>query len=192
MTRGMTRLTKLQPNMLNAAQAELYAAMTGGPRGGGNQPFQLVDDSGALTGPFNAMLLEPAVGEALQALGAALRYRGSLPARARELAILIVAAHTECEFEQYAHEAAGRRAGLSEDDLAAIRAGQPPDLADPAERALVDATWTLARTGDLTGEQYAAAEAELGQAGLFELTTLVGYYSTLALQLRVFRVEAPK
>jgi 4-carboxymuconolactone decarboxylase len=191
-TGSVGRLTKLQPHTLNAAQAELYAAMTGGPRGGGNQPFQLVDDAGALTGPFNAMLLEPAVGEALQALGAALRYRGSLPARARELAILIVAAHTECEFEQYAHEAAGRRAGLSEDDLATIRAGQAPDLADPAERALVDATWTLARTGDLTDEQYAAAEAELGQAGLFELTTLVGYYSTLALQLRVFRVETPR
>ena len=71
-------------------------------------------------------------------------------------------------------------------------ARQAPDLADPAERALVDATWTLARTGDLTDEQYAAAEAELGQAGLFELTTLVGYYSTLALQLRVFRVETPR
>jgi hypothetical protein len=30
----------------------------------------------------------------------------------------------------------------------------------------------------------------LGADGLFELTTLVGYYSTLALQLRVFRVGA--
>ena len=192
MSGRVQRLTKLQPHMLNAAQAELYAALTGGPRGGGNQPFRLVDDTGALTGPFNAMLLEPAVGEALQALGAALRYRGSLPDRARELAILIVATHTACEFEQFAHETAGRRAGLTDADLAAIRAGQEPDLADPAERALVRATWTLARTGDLTDEQYAAAEAELGQAALFELTTLVGYYSTLALQLRVFRVQTPQ
>lgn len=187
----MARLPKLQPHMLNAGQQQLYAAMTGGPRGGGNQPFRLVDETGALTGPFNAMLLQPAVGQALQALGAALRYQGSLPDRARELAILVVAAHTECEFEQYAHEAAGRRAGLSDADLAAIRAGQEPDLADPAERALVRAAWLLARTGDLTDEQYAAAETELGPAGLFELTTLVGYYATLALQLRVFRVAPP-
>jgi 4-carboxymuconolactone decarboxylase len=27
---------------------------------------------------------------------------------------------------------------------------------------------------------------------VFELTTLVGYYATLALQLRVFRVDAPR
>jgi 4-carboxymuconolactone decarboxylase len=31
----------------------------------------------------------------------------------------------------------------------------------------------------------------MGAAGLFELLTLVGYYATLALQLRVFRVPAP-
>jgi len=30
-----------------------------------------------------------------------------------------------------------------------------------------------------------------GHGGAFELTTLVGYYATLALQLRVFRVGAP-
>jgi len=75
--------------MLNAGQQQLYAAMTGGPRGGGNQPFRLVDETGALTGPFNAMLLQPAVGQALQALGAALRYQGSLADRARELTTLV-------------------------------------------------------------------------------------------------------
>ena len=32
----------------------------------------------------------------------------------------------------------------------------------------------------------------IGPAGLFELLTLVGYYATLALQLRVFRVPAPE
>jgi len=31
----------------------------------------------------------------------------------------------------------------------------------------------------------------MGAVGLFELLTLVGYYATLALQLRVFRVPAP-
>jgi 4-carboxymuconolactone decarboxylase len=30
----------------------------------------------------------------------------------------------------------------------------------------------------------------LGERGLFELTTLVGYYATLALQLRVFVGES--
>ena len=142
-------------------------------------------------GPFNAMLLRPAIGSALQALGSAIRYRGSLPARARELAILVVAAHTGSEFEWAAHEAAGRAAGLSEDDMTAIAAGHEPGLADPAERAVVRAARALASAGDLDDAQYRDTLAALGAGGIFELTTLVGYYATLALQMRVFRVAGP-
>ena len=193
----MRRLAKLSPDVLDEDQRRLYEAITAGPRARGRQAFELVDEAGALEGPFNAMLLQPALGSALQGLGAAIRYQGSLPGRARELAILVVAAAWESEFEQHAHEAAGRLLGLREEDLAAIRAGQPPDLADPAERAAVRAAWALVRSGDLDDGQYAEAvaglgEAGLGEAALFELTTLVGYYATLALQLRVFRVSAPR
>jgi 4-carboxymuconolactone decarboxylase len=53
------------------------------------------------------------------------------------------------------------------------------------------AALALARDGDLDDQAYAAAVAELGLRPLVALTTLVGYYATLALQLRVFRVPAP-
>lgn len=187
----MTRLTKLTPATLTEEQRRLYERITAGPRGQGPRTFRLADSSGGLAGPFNAMLLQPAVGAALQALGAAIRYHGALPERTRELAILVVAAHWASEFEQYAHEPMARSAGLREEDLAALRAGQQPDLADPAERAAVRAAWALARAGDLDDEQYAEAVTQLGEDGLFELSTLVGYYATLALQLRVFRVGVP-
>jgi 4-carboxymuconolactone decarboxylase len=187
----MERLPRLHPPFDNEDQQRLYATITSGPRGGSQQPFALVDDVGALVGPFNAMLLQPGLGVALQELGAALRYQGTLPARIRELAILVVAGHWSSTFEQHAHETAGRRAGLSDAELAAVRAGTQPDLADPAERAAVAAAQTLVRAGDLDDAEYAEAVAQLGEAGVFELTTLVGYYATLALQLRVFRVGLP-
>ena len=187
----MERLARLHPPFDNEDRQRLYAAITSGPRGGSQQPFALVDDVGALAGPFNAMLLQPGLGAALQALGAAIRYQGTLPARIRELAILVVAGHWSSAFEQHAHEVAGRRAGLSEAELAAVRAGEEPVLADPAERAAVRAVRALVQEGDLDDEAYARAVAQLGEAGVFELTTLVGYYATLALQLRVFRVGLP-
>ena len=187
----MERLARLHPPFDNEDRQRLYAAITSGPRGGSQQPFALVDEVGALAGPFNAMLLQPGMGAALQALGAAIRYQGTLPARLRELAILVVAGHWSSAFEQHAHEAAGRRAGLSEEELAAVRAGGEPDLADPAEQAAVRVAQTLVRAGDLDDAEYAEAVARLGEAGVFELTTLVGYYATLALQLRVFRVGLP-
>jgi 4-carboxymuconolactone decarboxylase len=54
--------------------------------------------------------------------------------------------------------------------------------------ATVDA---LVGRSDLTDREFEAAVDGLGWPALFELTTLVGYYSTLALQLRVFRVDEP-
>jgi 4-carboxymuconolactone decarboxylase len=187
----MTRLAPLTPAELTADQRRLYAEITGGPRGQGPRLFTLTGADGALTGPFNAMLRQPALGTALQALGSAIRYQGSLPARIRELAILAVAAHWQSEFERHAHEAAGLAAGLTEAEMAAVRAGGGEGLPDPAERAAVRAAWVLVRTGDLDDGQYAEASAALGEAGLFELTTLVGYYATLAMQMRVFRVGVP-
>ncbi len=49
----------------------------------------------------------------------------------------------------------------------------------------------MLRAGDLDDEAYAAGVAGLGEAGLFELVTLVGYYRLAALQLRVFRIDPP-
>jgi 4-carboxymuconolactone decarboxylase len=183
------RLAGLSPDLLDDDQRRLYHDITGGPRGQG--PFELTDDAGALTGPFNAMLLRPAIGSALQALGAAIRYRGALPARARELAILVVATHWDSGFERAAHEVIGRAEGLSEAELAAVLAGREPELADATERAALRAARVLVRAGDLDDRQYSEALVQLGAAGIFELTALVGYYGTLALQMRVFRAGAP-
>src|SRR3984957_18557563 len=163
----MERLPRLHPPFDNEDRQRLYATITSGPRGGSQQPFPLVDDVGALAGPFNAMLLQPGLGAA-RALGPASRYQVTLPARIRELAILVVAGHWSSAFEQHAHEAAGRRAGLGEAELAAVRAGEEPALADPAERGAVRAVRALVLAGDLDDDAYAGAVAELGEAGVFE------------------------
>jgi 4-carboxymuconolactone decarboxylase len=184
---GPYRLPRLPPGDLDADQRAVYDAIAGEPRASG--AFPLTDGDGALVGPFNAMLLQPAVGGALQALGGALRYRGVLGARARELVILAVAAHWDSAFERRAHEAVGASAGLSEEEMAAVAAGGLPPLDDAVEAAALRTAWTLLREGGLDDEGYAEACSVLGAAGLFELTTLVGYYATLALQMRVFGVE---
>ncbi|MFF3410502.1 carboxymuconolactone decarboxylase family protein [Streptomyces sp. NPDC002742] len=187
----MTRLPRLTPGELDLGQRPLYDAITGGPRAGGPQLFALTDAEGGLNGPFNAMLFAPGVGAALQELGSAIRYRTSLSGRIRELAILVVAARWDSAFERYAHEPIGRAAGLTDAEIAAVSAGTPPDLADPSEAAALELVRVLAATGDADDTVFERAVSLNGIEAVVELTTLVGYYATLALQLRVFRVEPP-
>jgi 4-carboxymuconolactone decarboxylase len=184
------RVPKLEPSSLDDEQRSLYDAIAGGRRAQGPQLFQLTDGEGRLEGPFNAFLLQPRLGSALQALGSAVRYETGLDDRCREIAILVVAAHWRSDFETYAHEAVGRSVGLGDAELAAVRDGRHAAL-DGREAVVARTAAALAVRGDLDDAEYREAVGHLGPAGLFELLTLVGYYATLALQLRVFRVPAP-
>lgn len=182
----MPRLAQLAPAELDPRQRELYEAITAGPRAQGRQHFALTTETGSLAGPFNAMLHSPAVGTALQGLGAAIRYRTALDDRCRELAILLVAARWDSAFERDAHEAIARSLGFSEAELAALRAeGLAPFSG--AEAATGRAVVALL-DGDLDDAQWESARRDLGETAVVELTALVGYYAMLALQLRVFRV----
>lgn len=185
------RQPRLRPADLDTRQAALYRAITEGPRGRGPRPFDLTDDHGALVGPFGGFLLSPAVGDALQGLGVAVRYATALTDRTREMAILMVATRVGSAFEQHAHEAVGRACGLTEEQLRCLREGSTPELDDDRERAVVRITRALL-DGDVDDATWAACVPPLSAGAVFELTTLVGYYSTLALQMRTFRVdEAP-
>jgi 4-carboxymuconolactone decarboxylase len=119
------------------------------------------------------------------------RYDTGLDDRCREIAILAVAAHWRSDFEWYAHEAVGRSAGLDEAELAAVRDGRYAALTG-REAVVARTVNALVVRGDLDDAEYLEVVEVVGAAGLFELLTLVGYYATLALQLRVFRVPGPE
>jgi len=184
------RLARLRPDELSEGQQRLYDALTGGPRGAPGSGMEIRVD-GSLGGPFNAMLHHPGVGAALQELGAQLRFAAALSGRCRELAVLLVAAHHRSEYEWQAHAALAQREGLTAKQVEALRTGGEPDLDDEVERATVAATRELLATGDLADASYRRAADALGEAGLVELTALIGYYGLLALQMRVFRVPLP-
>ena len=185
------RLPNPAPDELDAEQRALYDEITGGPRATGPQLFELVDRQGRLNGPFGIMLHSPAVGGALQAVGAAVRYASVLSDRIREIAILAVAAHWDSDFERYSHVPLALHAGLTEAEVGGVLAGADVPLTDAAERTVLRVVRALVQSSDLADEEYAAGRDAVGEQGLVELTTLVGYYATLALQLRVFRVGTP-
>lgn len=183
----MTRFTPRSRDELDPDQAALHDRLTSGPRAGAAAVVPLTDAAGRLIGPFGPMTIQPVIGDAVQAVGAALRFSSSLSARTREAAILLVAAARECAQEWTLHQPAATAAGLDEDDLDDLRHGRVPASSPPQEREVLSVVAFLLRDGDLDDDAYARANAELGERVFAEAVWLVGYYSMLALALRVWR-----
>ena len=186
------RLDLIAPDDLDDAQRALYTAITSGPRSGPGRAVPLTDESGRLMGPFAVMLLTPEVGDAVQQVGARIRFTTSLTGRQRELAILTVAGELRSDFERLAHVPVALRLGLSEDQLEAVLAGQVAPGLDGEEELTCRLARLMVRERGLSDDDYAAGTAGLGQTRLAELTWLVGYYSALALALAVFRPVLPE
>jgi 4-carboxymuconolactone decarboxylase len=183
------RLAVLSSEEMTPEQLDLYREILSGPRGQGPRAVALSSGAGGLAGPFNAMLYAPPVGHALQELGAAIRFRTQLAPRIREMAILVVAQAWDSGYERASHEPIGREAGLTEPEIEALRVGADPGFTDKQEQVAYSVVRALtAPAADLDDQEYDTAVAVLGEQALVELSALVGYYSTLALQLRIFRV----
>jgi len=186
------RLPVLSSDEMTDEQRDLYREILGGPRGQGPRAVPLASGAGGLAGPFNAMLYAPPVGHALQGLGVAIRFGTELAPRIRELAILVVAQAWDSAYERASHEPIGRDAGLTGEEIEALRTGADPGFTEKDEQVAYAVVRALTSPdADLDDEQYDTAIDVLGQQALVELSSLVGYYATLALQLRIFRVPAP-
>ena len=182
----MSRLEPLRPEQLDARQRALYAAIVNGPRKGSG----LVDDQGALRGPFDPLLRTPAIGDAVQHLGAVIRFEGELPDRLRELTIILVAAHWGCSFELSAHGPLAEAAGVEPAVVAAIRAGQRPTFEPGSVDSLIaQAIGELLADRRLTEPTFDTLLTVLGEAQTSELVVVVGYYSLLAMVLEGFGIS---
>jgi len=171
---------------LDPEQQALYDLIASGPRAAQRGASPFLGPRGELLGPFGPMTIAPAIGEAVQSVGAALRYRSSLSPLVREASILLVAVARDSGFEWIAHVGLAAEAGLEIAQLDEIRAGGLPSGLGEPESIALEAVAELLAAGRLADASYARAVAALGDRALAELVWLVGYYSMLALALAVY------
>ena len=186
------RLELTAPADLDVAQRAVYEAITGGPRASQAGTVPIVDEAGRLLGPFAVMLLTPEVGNAMQQVGAKIRFSTALSGRERELGILAVAGELRSDFERLAHEPAARKLGLTQPQVNAVLSGLVPDGLPGDEALICRLARVMTAERSLRDQDYEAGLAALGRERLAELTWLVGYYSALALSLAVFRPVLPE
>ena len=186
----MSRLPGLRPEDLSDEQRRLYDDIAGGDRAR-DASFRLTEADGSLVGPFGALLLSPVVGNALQKVGAAIRFGCSLSPKVREVAILTVAAHWRSGFEWWAHEPIARRAGLSDDQISALHSGEAPDFDDEVAAAAHAFSRALVAGEQPDDEVFGATRDLFGLDGVMELVALVGYYNLLAQLMDTFDIGVP-
>lgn len=187
----MSRISPLDPATATEAQLRVYRAITEGPRAQGPQDFALTNPDGSLAGPFDALARAGALGDAVQGIGEALRFAGTLDARSRELAILVVAATWSCPFEWYAHEPIARRAGLDATTIDALAAGSRPPALSSRQNAVYETAHELSKTRALSDETFASVREHIEEGEMIELFILIGYYTLLAGVLNGLDIPLP-
>ena len=110
----------------------------------------------------------------------------TLPPRIRELAILRVAHRRCCDYEWTHHVTLGKREGLSDADIAAIKSGDPTDEFD---RAILSAVDELEEKSNLSDQTWAVLGERLDERQRMDLIFTIGGYGALAMALNTFGVE---
>lgn len=179
------------PEELNPEQREFYDTVVSSARATA-RPTPLTDQDGRLHGPFNAMLTNPAIGDAMQAIGIALRFMGKLPRPIFEALVLMVAVERHAPYEWYAHAPIALRHGITEAQLAAIRArrwDETEDLLSPNVVQLARDTLAHVQPPETVVR---AVEKEFGAAGVTEIVVTVTNYDAIAALMRTWDAQLPE
>lgn len=152
------------------------AAEIGGPR------------SGAARGPFPVWLKSPDLIRRVNDLALYFKQEHALPARLRELAILVNARHWTSQYQWHVHQRHALRLGYSQDVLDALAEGRTPDLDAADARAVYQFAREMYEPGEICDATYQAALDAVGEQGVIELVTLLGFYSLIAVSIKGFDV----
>jgi 4-carboxymuconolactone decarboxylase len=145
---------------------------------------------GKLEGPFLGWLHSPEFALHAQQLGVFCRYRTGLPLRLSELAILITAAHWQCQAAWHIHHPIAVQAGVPAHTLEAIRSSRTPGF-DAPDDALIHAFATaLLATRRVAQALYERVLERFGAQVTVELVGLLGCYSMVAMSLNAFEMRA--
>jgi 4-carboxymuconolactone decarboxylase len=123
----------------------------------------------------------PALARAFLTFNVHLLAASTLPARTRELAILRIAWRRRCRYEWAQHVLIARRAGVTDEEIAGIRAGDATLISRAVDELDDDSC--------LSDETYRALAAELDDHQLMDLVFTIGTYGLLAMAFNTFGVE---
>jgi 4-carboxymuconolactone decarboxylase len=162
----------LPAGKMTDAQRKAAAQMIAGPRKG-------------VKGPFIPLLRSPELMDRLQKVGEYLRFQSSLEQRISELIMLIVSRDWTQHFEWFVHVPLGRKAGISEDTVAALAEGRRPSGMSEDEELAYDFCVELLRNKGVSETTYRRAVIKFGENGVIDMIGVAGYFTTVSMVMNV-------
>jgi 4-carboxymuconolactone decarboxylase len=179
MSKGGSRISEIAPEKLTPDQAAVLEAVQRG--------------RGFLPKPFLIWLHSPKLAERMESLGTFLSTNSSLSERELEIAVVIVARRLASPFVYDAHLRNLLKSGHPQAVVDAMRDGRVPELATERERAVYGIAQTSDDAEPASDALYDQAVAALGREGLADLIALIGYYTAVAIAMKIHRVPvAPR
>ena len=175
--RGGERLPLPPAEAMDPAQRAAAQALIDGPRK-------------AVYGPFVPLMRTPPLLDRVAQLGEALRFAGALPAAVRELVAALVAQRVGNQFEWVMHAPLAQAAGVPAAAVEAIRTGQVPAGLSSELQTAYDFGVELLGSNEVNDGLYGRACEAFGEAGVVELSTLIGYFAMVSWLMNVARTPS--
>ncbi len=146
---------------------------------------------GQVPGPHKIWLSNPALSEAVVPVGAYYQTRSTLTKAEIEIATNVVNGHWRAAYSNYEHEKIAEDAGgLSPDKVEALIAGLPTHFDESRQQVVYEMALTLVAPRVVPVGLYCRARQLLGDAGIVDVTMLLGWFTGVSLTLAAFDVPA--
>ena len=174
----MVRIPPVTRESIREDLRETFDEVSSGPGGVG-------------TGPMSILKHSPEMSKRAIPLFNYVRNESTVPAKARELAMLTTARAMDCQYIWNAHAGPGRREGLADGLVDALRDNQPLPILPADEATVVNLGMEFFKTHKISQATFQTALDQFGRQGFAELTALMGYYAMLSFNANAVELDLP-
>jgi 4-carboxymuconolactone decarboxylase len=137
-------------------------------------------------GPGTIRLYSLPVSEHMGAVNDYLRHKSGLDPRLVELAILVTARESDCEYVWTAHEPQGLKAGLQPEIVDIVKYRKPTDGLADKDAVIIQLGREVLGKHHVSSDVAARALNLYGKQGLVNIVSLIGDYASTAILLNAF------
>ena len=147
-------------------------------------------ENGSKTNMSMVLANHPPLANAYHVFGKHLLLGSTIAVRPRELIVLRTAWLQKCEYEWHYHVGYALKAGLTMEEIAAIREGWQSPVWDgqDEDRAVLRAVDELIETSRMSDEAYDALSAHFGKEQMMDLVFTIGNYVMLGWAVATFGI----